>query len=295
MKVAITGASGLVGTALTKSLQADGVTVVPVTRSPAKEGVISWSPADGKINAEDFEGLDAVVHLAGENIASRWNVALKQRIRESRVKGTELLCRTLAGLQNKPKVLVSGSAIGFYGDQRPEPVDENSGIGEGFLAEVCSAWEEASKPAQSAGIRTANIRIGVVLSKHGGALKKMLTPFKLCAGGIVGSGKQVWSWVSIDDVVGGIRHVIDNESISGPINLTAPNANTNFEFTKTLGHVIGRPTFLPAPAFCARLLFGEMADALLLSSSRVLPKKLQETGYQFKHETLEPALREVLK
>jgi len=295
MKVAITGASGLVGTALTESFKADGITVAPVSRRPPKEGVISWSPSDGKIHADDFEGLDAVVHLAGENIAGRWNPALKQRIRESRVKGTDLLCRTLASLQNKPKVLVSASAIGFYGDQRPEPVDETAGIGEGFLAEVCNAWEKASKPAHAAGIRTANVRIGVVLSKNGGALKKMLTPFKLGGGGIVGSGKQVWSWVSINDVVGGIRHVIDNETISGPINLTAPNASTNYEFTKALGHVLGRPTIIPAPAFALRLAFGEMADALLLSSSRVLPKKLQETGYQFTHETLEPALRELLK
>lgn len=296
MKVAITGASGLVGTALTKSLEADDVTVVAVTRRPKKDDDIVWSPIEGKIDTDAFEGLDVVVHLAGENIAGgRWNSAMKQRIRESRVKGTDLLCRTLAELQSKPKVLVSASAIGYYGDQRPEPVDETAGIGQGFLADVCHAWEDACKPARDAGIRTVNPRIGVVLSKHGGALEKMLFPFKMCAGGIIGNGKQVWSWVSIDDVVGGIRHAIDNESVQGPVNLTAPNASTNAEFTKALGHVLGRPTIVPLPAFAAKLILGEMADALLLSSSRVLPKKLQDTGYQFRHESLEPALREVLK
>jgi len=296
MKVAVTGASGLVGSALTKQLVADGHEVVPVTRGKASEGAITWNPSKGEIDAGAFEGIDAVVHLAGENIAEgRWNVAKKQRIRDSRVKGTTLLSQTLAGLEKKPAVFVSASAIGFYGDQRPEPVDEQAGVGEGFLADVCQAWEEASQPAKDAGIRTVNIRIGVVLSKDGGALEKMLFPFKMCAGGIVGSGKQVWSWISIDDLVGAIIHAIETESISGPMNATAPNASTNAEFTKSLAHVLGRPAIVPLPAFAAKIVLGEMAEALLLSSSRVLPQKLEETGYQFKHEHLEAALRALLK
>ena len=296
MRVAITGASGLVGTALSEVLVDAGHEVVPVTRSPAREGQIHWQPSEGTINAASFEGIEAVVHLAGENIAEgRWNVAKKKRIRDSRVNGTRLLAKTLAELAGKPKVFVSASAIGYYGDQRPEPVDENSGRGEGFLADVCEAWEEASKPAKDAGIRTVNVRIGVVLSKNGGALQKMLTPFKMCAGGIIGSGQQVWSWVSIHDVVGAIVHAIENESVQGPMNATSPNASTNAEFTKALGHVLGRPTIIPMPAFAAKLALGEMAEALLLASSRVRPLKLQETGYQFKHEHLEATLRALLK
>lgn len=296
MKVAITGASGLVGTALRKRLIQDGHTVVPVVRRQAAEGEISWDPAAGKMDASGLEGVDAVVHLAGENIAEgRWTAAKKQRIRESRVAGTQLVSKTLAGLGAKPQVFVCASAIGYYGDYREQPVDEESGKGEGFLADVCQAWEEACQPARDAGIRTVNVRIGVVLSKHGGALAKMLPPFKMCAGGVIGSGKQVWSWVSIDDLVGAFLHAIHTDSMHGPLNATSPQASTNYEFTKALGHVLGRPTLVPLPAFAAKLVLGEMAEALLLSSLRVLPKKAQETGYQFKHEQLEAALRDLLK
>lgn len=296
MKVAITGATGLVGTALTKRLTEEGHSVVPVVRRKTGGEEIFWQPSAGKIDAGGFEGIDAVVHLAGENVAEgRWNVAKKQRILESREKGTRLLAKTLAELNNRPGVFVSASAIGFYGDQRPEPVDEKAGAGVGFLSKVCQAWEESSKPAKDAGIRTVNVRIGVVLSKDGGALTKMLTPFKMCAGGIIGSGRQVWSWVSIHDVVGAIVHSIQTDSVEGPLNATSPNAVTNAEFTKALGHVLGRPTVIPMPAFAAKLAFGEMAEALLLSSSRVIPQKLQDTGYQFRHEDLEATLRELLK
>jgi len=296
MKVAITGASGLVGTELTKQLTQDGHDVVAITRGGGGDGKIHWNPSEGQLDCASLEGFVAVVHLAGENIAKgRWNVAKKQRILESRTKSTELLSRTLAGLNQKPKVLVSASAIGFYGDQRPETVDESAGRGTGFLADVCDDWEKATKAAVDAEIRTVNMRIGVVLSKHGGALQAMLFPFKMGGGGIVGSGNQVWSWVSIHDVVGAIQHAINDESIRGPINATSPNASTNKEFTKALGHVLGRPTIIPMPAFLAKILLGEMAEALLLSSSRVLPKKLLDTGYQFQHEDLEATLRALLK
>lgn len=296
MKVAITGASGLVGTELTKQLTKNGHEVVAITRGSGGDGKIQWNPSEGQLDAASLEGFDAVVHLAGENIAKgRWNVAKKQRILESRTKSTGLLSRTLAGLNEKPKVLVSASAIGFYGDQRPESVDESAGRGTGFLADVCDDWEKATKAAVDAEIRTVNLRIGVVLSKQGGALQAMLFPFKMGGGGIVGSGQQVWSWVSIHDVVGAIQHAIQDESIRGPVNATSPNASTNKEFTKALGHVLGRPTIIPMPAFLAKILLGEMAEALLLSSSRVLPKKLLDTGYQFQHEDLEATLRALLK
>lgn len=296
MKVAITGASGLVGTALSKELAEAGHTVVGITRSASGDGKIHWNPGEGKLDAAELEGFDAVVHLAGDNIAKgRWNAAKKQRIRDSRIQGTQLISKTLAGLKQQPSVFVAASAIGFYGDQRPQPVDESAGRGEGFLADVCTDWEAATKPAETAGIRTVNLRIGVVLSKHGGALEAMLLPFKMGGGGVVGSGKQVWSWVSIHDLVGAIQHAIANDSIRGPLNATSPNASTNKEFTKALGHVLGRPTIIPMPAFLAKILLGEMAEALLLSSSRVIPKKLQESGYEFKHEDLEATLRALLK
>ena len=192
-------------------------------------------------------------------------------------------------------MLVSASAIGFYGDHREEPVDEDSGTGEGFLAEVCRAWEDATKPAKDAGIRTVNVRIGVVLSKDGGALAKMLTPFKMCAGGIVGNGQQIWSWVAIDDVVGAFVHAIENENVHGPLNATSPNSSSNKEFTQALGKVLGRPTIVPLPAFAAKLVLGEMAEALLLSSCDVKPSKLQSTGYEFRYEDLEATLRALLK
>ena len=296
MRTAITGASGLVGSALRRHLQDDGHEVISIGRNASGENQISWDPAAGKIDAAALEGVQAVVHLAGENVAQgRWTEEKKRRIRESRVRGTQLISETLASLQQRPEVLVSASAIGYYGDFRQDPVTESSEPGEGFLADVCQAWEAASQPAKDAGIRTVNARIGVVLSKQGGALQAMLTPFKMCAGGIVGSGRQVWSWISLRDVVRAICHVIQTPTLEGPVNLTAPRASTNAEFTKALGHVLGRPTILPMPAFAARLLLGEMADALLLASSTVLPEKLLDSGYEFQHEDLEATLRALLK
>lgn len=296
MRIAISGASGLVGKALTNRLESDGHEVLPMVRRQASDGEIHWNAKTKHIDASTLEGVDAVVHLAGESIAEgRWNAAKKQRIHDSRVDGTKLISETLAGLENKPKVFICASAIGFYGDGRSEALDESSGAGTGFLADVCKAWEAACEPAVKAGIRTVNARFGVILSPDGGALSKMLTPFKLGGGGIVGNGRQVWSWVSLDDTVGALVHALENESVHGAMNVTAPNASTNAEFTKSLGHVLGRPTILPLPAFAARLVLGEMADALLLASSRVVPSKLVDTGYQFKHEYLEPALRDLLK
>jgi len=229
--------------------------------------------------------------LAGENIAAgRWSAKQKDKIRESRVNGTKLLCETLAGLEQKPQVLVSASAIGFYGDRGNEELTEESSVGTGFLPEVCQAWEAATEPAKQAGIRVVNLRIGVVLSKDGGALQKMLLPFKLCAGGIVGNGKQYWSWIGLTDLVGVICHALPSESVSGPVDAVAPNTVTNHEFTKTLGAVISRPTIFPLPAFVARIMLGEMADGLLLASARVLPNQLQASGYEFRYPDLRAAL-----
>ena len=296
MQIAVSGASGLVGKALTERLEADGHGVLRMVRAQASQGEIHWNVKSGRIDHHMLEGIDAVVHLAGENIAEgRWNAAKKQRIHDSRVEGTKFICETLAKLDAKPKVFVCASAIGYYGDGRSEALDESAAPGKGFLADVCKAWEAACEPARNAGIRTVNARLGVILTPNGGALAKMLTPFKMGGGGIVGNGRQVWSWVSLDDTIGALVHAIEDESVIGPLNVTAPNARTNAEFTKSLGHVLGRPTILPLPAFAARLILGEMADALLLASLRVTPAKLLETGYQFKHEHLEPALRHLLK
>lgn len=296
MNILVSGASGLVGTALVRSLSANGHRIFKLVRKKADtgKGEIQWNPEAGEIDAASLEGVDAVVHLAGENIAGRWSKAKKDAIRESRIKGTTLLAKALAGLKRKPKVLVCASAIGFYGDRGDEILDENAAAGTGFLADVCKEWESATRPAAEAGIRVVNARIGVVLASGGGALSKMLTPFKLCVGGVMGSGKQYWSWVALDDVVGAMEHALNNEDVRGPVNLVAPESATNREFTKTLGKVLSRPTIFPMPGFVARIALGEMADALLLSSARVEPKKLKESGYRFRFPQLEGALRHVL-
>jgi len=235
-----------------------------------------------------------VIHLAGEGIADkRWSAEQKQRIRDSRVNGTKLIADTIAALDAKPKVLVSASATGFYGDRGDEPLDESSSPGEGFLADVCREWEAATAAAEQAGVRVVHARLGIVLSPKGGALKSMLTPAKLC-GGKLGSGKQYMSWVDIDDVIGALHHAAATDSISGPMNVTAPAPVTNKEFTQVLGKVIGRPPLLPAPGFAMRLALGEMADALLLASTRVLPKRLEETDYAFRYGELEASLRHLL-
>ncbi len=241
-----------------------------------------------------LEGVDAVVHLAGENIAERWTAAKKARIRDSRVKGTQLLCETLTRLSSPPKVLVSASAIGYYGDRGEETLTDDSPPGRGFLPEVCRAWEAATEPARQQGLRVVQLRLGVVLSVAGGALAKMLPPFRLGLGGVLGSGRQYMSWIALDDVVGTLQHAVVTDALQGPTNAVAPRAVTNQEFTKTLGKVLGRPTAMPLPAFAARLMFGEMADELLLASARVQPTKLLASGYQFRYPELAEALRHLL-
>jgi len=296
VRVAISGSTGLVGSALIAKCEAEGHECRRIVRrdSPNKTDIY-WDPASGSMHSENLSEVDAVVHLAGDNIAEgRWNAAKKNRIRFSRVDGTRLLCESLAQMDAPPDTLIAASAIGYYGSRGDEICNEENIPGSDFLADVCVEWEAATRAASEAGIRVVNLRIGVVLSTKGGALTKMLLPFKLCAGGRVGNGKQYWSWISLHDVVGAILHCIYNEQLSGPVNAVAPNPVTNLEFTKMLGKVLGRPTIIPMPAFMARLMLGEMADALLLSSTRVTPQKLQSEGYDFTHKQLEDALRDLL-
>ncbi len=298
MNILVSGSTGLVGTALVSALNDAGHEVVRLvrtkSRSPSKE-LIGWDPEANYVDAAGLEGLDAVVHLAGEPIASgRWNAAKKARIRDSRVRGTQLLCAALSQTVKPPAVLISASAIGFYGDRGDEVLTEASREGNGFLAEVCREWEAATEPARQKGIRVVNLRFGVILSVHGGALAKMLTPFKMGVGGIIGSGRQYMSCIAIDDVICAIQYALSTASLAGPVNVVGPVPVTNYEFTKTLGQVLGRPTIFPMPAFAARLALGEMADELLLASNRVEPKKLLESGFQFQYPGLEAALRHVL-
>lgn len=297
MKIAITGASGLVGSDLCAFLTTGGHDVLRLVRGEVKqpEQEIHWKPSQGVLPAEDLEGLDAVIHLGGESIAEgRWSDAKKQRIRDSRVDSTRLLAETLAQLQNPPRTFICASAIGFYGDRGDEVLTEESAAGKGFLPEVCQQWEAACEAARDSGIRVVQARFGMILSPQGGALAKMLTPFKLGGGGVIGGGRQYWSWVSLDDVVQTLHFALMNDQVAGPINVTAPHPVTNTEFTKTLGRVLSRPTILPMPAFAARLALGEMADALILCSARVLPAALEEAGYEFLDPKLEPALRKML-
>ncbi len=240
------------------------------------------------------EGLEAVVHLAGEPIAGRWTAKKKERIRESRLGGTRQLCEALAKLERPPRVLVSASAIGYYGDRGTEPLNEDSPAGKGFLADVCRGWEAATLPAAEAGIRVVNLRFGIVLSGDGGALARMLWPFRVGVGGTVGSGRQFWSWVAIEDAIGAIQHALNTEWARGPINVVSPNAVTNREFTKTLGRVLRRPTVFPMPGLAARAVFGEMAEALLLNSARVQPIRLEGSGYRFCFPGLEATLRHLV-
>lgn len=300
MKIIVTGASGLVGSSLVPSLLGRGHEVTQLVRRKSKGATggvreVEWQPGSGEIDAAALEGHDAAVHLAGENIAGgRWTEERKRRIRDSRVQGTRLLAETLAKLNSKPRALVSASAIGYYGDRGAETLTEQSAAGTGFLPEVCREWEAATQPAVEAGIRTALLRFGLILSAEGGALAKMLLPFKLGVGGKVGDGKQFYSWVTLTDVIDIIHFTLANENLGGAINVVAPEPATNAEFTRALGQALNRPTIFPVPAFGARLAFGEMADALLLASERVVPERLQAAGYKFKYPALDGALRHVL-
>lgn len=297
MQIAITGATGLIGTALGRALRADGHEVVPVVRRPVPDGerAVQWDPAAGTIDAAALEGVDAVVHLAGAGIGDhRWNESYRREILDSRVRGTELLAGALAGLDRRPSVLVSGSAIGFYGDTGDRTVDEGSPAGDGFLADVCVLWEGATAPAAEAGIRVAMLRTGIVLDRSGGALRKMLPLFRLGAGGRMGSGRQWWSWISIDDEVAAIRWLIERD-VSGPVNAVAPTPVTNRDFTTALARTLHRPAILPVPAFGPRLLLGhELADALLFTSQRVAPRVLTDSGFVFAQPTIDDALAAVL-
>ena len=292
MKILISGSTGLVGSALVPALQSSGHEVVRLVRfSNSGAGSITWNPMAGQLSAASLEGLDAAVHLAGENIAARrWTPAQKTLIRESRVVGTRLLAETLAKLKAPPKTLVCASAIGFYGNRSDQRLNEDSPPGTGFLADTCREWEAAAKPAADRGIRVVHLRTGIVLASQGGALAKMLTPFRLGIAGIIGDGQQYMSWISLDDLVAVISFALSSQTLRGAVNSVAPNAVTNHEFTKTLGRVLRRPTVFPMPAFAARLAFGEMADGLLLASTRVEPKRLMDAGFRFRFPELEGAL-----
>jgi len=294
-EVLVSGASGLIGSALLPALQSRGYEVTRLVRGTALgKGDIAWDPSH-PLPPQSVSGFDAVVHLAGESIVGRWTDVKKRRVRESRVQGTRNLAEALAVAPQAPRVFISASAIGYYGDRGEETLREESSTGIGFLPEVCREWEAAAEPATRAGIRTAQMRFGVVLSASGGALKKMLPPFRMGVGGNIGNGRQWMSWIAIDDVVDAIQHVIKTDSLHGPVNVVGPNPVRNSEFTKTLASVLSRPAVFPMPAFAARLVFGQMADELLLASQRVEPAKLMATGYVFQKPELRAALENILK
>jgi len=298
MRILISGSSGLVGSALCPALSGAGHDVVRLVRpgSKAPTASIPWDPSSGNVDESALDGIDAVIHLAGENIATgRWTPARKERIRSSRVDGTRVLSEALARMGHPPGAMICASAIGLYGDRGDELLRETSASGSSFLARVCVDWEAAAGSAVGAGIRVAALRFGVILTPRGGALGRMLPPFRLGLGGKVGDGGQYMSWISLDDAVGAIVHALDRDEIRGPVNAVAPGPVTNLEFTRTLGRVLSRPTIFPMPAVAARLAFGEMADELLLASTRVEPARLLATGFRFRHPELEGALRDLLE
>src|SRR6185312_13383731 len=296
MKILVSGSHGLVGSAFIDSVRKDGVEVYSLVRGAPKSDLeIEWHPNHADLKVSDIEGMDVVVQLAGESIAEgRWSDDKKKRIRDSRVNGTAMLSRALVKLNRPPQVFVCASAIGYYGSRGDEVLTEASSPGDDFLSSVCVEWEQATEPASNKGIRTVKARFGIILSTDGGALAKMLPPFRMGVGGRVGDGKQWMSWIALDDVVSGLRFVIETDEMSGPVNFVAPNPVTNSEFTKSLGKALSRPTIFPIPAFAVRVAFGEMADALLLSSTRVNPVELTKAGYDFSHPHLAEALQSVL-
>ncbi len=294
-RILLSGASGLIGTALLPFLETRGMQVVRLVRGRTQSAAqVSWDPL-APLPPGAVSGFDAVVHLAGESVVGRWTAEKKKAIRGSRVLGTRNLATALAQAESKPKALVCASAVGFYGSRGDELLTEESPVGQGFLPEVCREWEDASRIAAEAGIRTVNIRIGLVLSSKGGALGNMLKPFKLGLGGRIGPGQQWWSWIHVDDIVGGIHHAMRTESLSGAVNLVAPSPVRNVEFTKVLASVLGRPAFFPVPEFALRLAFGKMAaEELLLASQRVEPGKLRTSGYAFHFSELRTALENLV-
>ncbi|MFT7617610.1 MAG: hypothetical protein ACI97A_001249 [Planctomycetota bacterium] len=297
MRILMTGSTGLVGRALSQELSRNGHEVVPAIRSfkSTSPDDVVWDHNHGIADVYSVKGIDAVVHLAGENVASgRWTKARKERIRDSRIEGTTALCKSLALLDDPPKILVAASAVGFYGDRGDEVLDEEAVSGKGFLADVSREWEAATKAAEDVGIRVVKMRLGAVLSREGGALKAMLPPFKMGVGGKMGSGSQYMAWITLRDAVRAFALALQDESLSGPVNVVAPQAITNLEFTKAMGRALKRPTIFPLPGFMAKLVIGEMADELLLSSMRVTPKKLEESGFQFADSTIDSALESLL-
>jgi uncharacterized protein len=296
LRIAVSGASGLIGSALTRHLTRDGHEVVPlVRRRPGTaERAIGWDPAQGTIDRAGLEGCDAIINLAGESVFGRWTPAKKQRIRESRVAGTRLLSEAIARLERRPRVLLAASAIGYYGDRGAEPLDEQSPRGSDFLADVARDWEAATSPAAAAGVRVVNLRFGIVLTPTGGMLGKMLPAFRLGLGGPIGSGRQYLSWIALDDLLGAIRHLLANDAVSGPVNITAPHAVTQLDFVSTLGRVLRRPALLPIPMFALRLAFGDEAAAMMVSGQRVSPARLVASGYRFRFDSVEPTLRALL-
>ncbi len=302
MKIAVTGATGLIGKSLCTRLQREGKQLVLFARNTRSAQssfpgarVLEWDAVAGPPPMGSLDGVDAVVHLLGEGIADgRWSSSRKKAIRESRIEGTRNLVEGLRRSSQPPGLLVSGSAIGFYGSRGDEELDESSERGDGFLVDVCQAWEEQARAAEALGIRTVLLRTGIVLSTHGGALAKMLPPFRMFVGGALGSGKQWMSWIHMDDEVGLIRHILTSDEFRGAVNATAPGPVTNSQFSKTLGRVLGRPSILPAPGLVLKLVMGEMAQELLLNGQKVLPKRALASGYSFKFPELEGALRDLL-
>jgi len=294
-RVLLTGSSGFLGSALLPTLKTRGFEVMRLVRGvPAKEDEIRWNPA-WPPSAEAISGFDAVIHLAGETVVGRWTANKKTKIRDSRVTGTRNLVHGLLEVKDRPRVLISASAIGYYGDRGDELLNELSASGSGFLADVCREWEAAAQPAVDAGIRTALVRTGVVLSREGGALRTMLPPFRMGVGGNLGSGRQWMSWIHLQDWIGAIHHILKNDLVQGPVNLVGPKPVTNSEFTRTLGSVLSRPTIFPVPAFVAKLAFGQMGEEVLLGSQRVEPARLVTSGYPFQYSELRMALEAILK
>jgi len=303
MKILISGASGLIGSALTASLESDGHQVLRLSRGAAKrkddQSFVQWQPDDGRFEIGEMEklaGVEAAFHLAGESVLGRWTNAKKIRIRESRIRSTHLLSETLAKLPTRPRTVICASAVGYYGHRGGEVLREDSASGRGFLASVCREWEDAAHATRDVGIRTVHARFGVVLSKDGGALQKMLLPFQLGLGGPIGSGRQFLSWISIDDTIAALRFALDNSKIEGAINVVAPNPVSNREFVKTLGKTLARPALIPLPVFALKIALGkEAANETLLVSQRAIPEKLQANGFEFQQPELDGALRHLLR